>query len=106
MSLKLFLSIKLPQLLLKIRDDVLNKFRNGELTIVVATSGFGMGIDVANVRLVAFVTLCYQSIDLYYTFRAVVHHKFALTLDDYVQQMGRKLLFLLHLYAARWVCAF
>ncbi|KAI6176992.1 ATP-dependent DNA helicase Q5 isoform X3 [Aphelenchoides bicaudatus] len=54
----------------KERDKVLNQFIDGELPIVVSTSGFGMGIDKADVRV-------------------TVHHKFSLSIDDYVQQAGR-----------------
>jgi ATP-dependent DNA helicase RecQ len=54
----------------KVRDKTLTQFINGDLPIVVSTSGFGMGIDKADVR-------------------AIVHHKFALSIDDYVQQAGR-----------------
>ncbi|KAI6178193.1 ATP-dependent DNA helicase Q5 isoform X5 [Aphelenchoides besseyi] len=52
------------------RSKVLNKFREGKLPVVIATSGFGMGIDKADVR-------------------AVVHHRFSLSMDDYIQQAGR-----------------
>lgn len=49
---------------------MLKDFLSGKTPIVVATSGFGMGIDKSDVRV-------------------IVHHKFSLSMDDYVQQAGR-----------------
>jgi superfamily II DNA helicase RecQ len=48
----------------------LTQFLNGTCPIVVATSGFGMGIDKPDVRV-------------------IIHQKFSLSMDDYVQQAGR-----------------
>jgi superfamily II DNA helicase RecQ len=59
------------------RDRILTGFRLGTIPVVVSTSAFGLGIDKANVR-------------------AVIHHKFSLSIDDYAQQAGRKSLFHSH----------
>ncbi|CAD5216086.1 unnamed protein product [Bursaphelenchus okinawaensis] len=58
---------KKPQ---KEKDAILDAFRAGRAPVIVSTSGFGMGIDKADVR-------------------AVIHHRFALSIDDYLQQAGR-----------------
>lgn len=54
----------------KKRKRVLNKFKTKDRSLVVATTAFGLGIDKPNVRL-------------------VIHAGLPLTLDDYVQQIGR-----------------
>lgn len=53
-----------------VRDSVQNNFTRGRLNLIVATSAFGMGIDVPNVR-------------------AVVHLGLPSTIEDYYQQAGR-----------------
>lgn len=54
----------------KKRKRVLNKFKTKDRSLVVATTAFGLGIDKPNVRL-------------------VIHAGLPLTMDDYVQQIGR-----------------
>ena len=52
------------------KEDILDKFRNGEIRIVVATNAFGMGIDKPDIRL-------------------VVHADFPGSLENYLQEAGR-----------------
>jgi ATP-dependent DNA helicase RecQ len=52
------------------REDVHERFRDGELTVVVATSAFGMGIDKPDVRF-------------------VLHAAAPASLDAYYQEIGR-----------------
>lgn len=52
------------------RDDVHDRWRSGDLDVVVATSAFGMGIDKSDVR-------------------SVVHADPPESLDEYLQEIGR-----------------
>lgn len=49
----------------KQRNDVHDRFRDGEVDVVVATSAFGMGIDKPNVRFVVHASVP-DSVDAYY----------------------------------------
>jgi RecQ family ATP-dependent DNA helicase len=52
------------------RNQIQDRFKSGEVPIVVATSAFGMGIDVPNIR-------------------GVVHFGIPSSIEDYSQQSGR-----------------
>ena len=54
----------------KARTDVQDRFMEGDLDVVVATSAFGMGVDKADVR-------------------AVIHHDLPGSLESYYQEVGR-----------------
>lgn len=53
-----------------VKIDIQDKFKNGEIKVIVATSAFGMGVDKDDVRL-------------------VVHYDISASLEDYVQEAGR-----------------
>jgi ATP-dependent DNA helicase RecQ len=52
------------------KQEILRKFKDKELNVVVATCAFGMGIDRSDVR-------------------AVIHHAMSSNLEGYVQEVGR-----------------
>jgi ATP-dependent DNA helicase RecQ len=52
------------------KEEILQKFKNKELNVIVATCAFGMGIDRSDVR-------------------AVIHHTISGNLEAYVQEAGR-----------------
>ena len=52
------------------KEEILQKFKNKELNVIVATCAFGMGIDRPDVR-------------------AVIHHTISGNLEAYVQEAGR-----------------
>jgi len=54
----------------KNRDEILEKFKNNELEVIVATSAFGMGIDKEDIK-------------------TIIHYKPSRTLEDYLQETGR-----------------
>ena len=54
----------------KKRRKLLRKFKSGKIRVMVATSAFGLGIDVPNVRL-------------------IIHAGLPLSMDSYVQECGR-----------------
>lgn len=54
----------------KVKKYMQNMFSSGETTLMLATSAFGMGVDIADIRY-------------------IIHVGFPLTMMDYVQQCGR-----------------
>lgn len=52
------------------KNEVVDKFRNGELLVVITTKAFGMGIDLPNIHY-------------------VLHVKIPGTIEDYIQEIGR-----------------
>lgn len=54
----------------KERKKLVKKFKQGKIQVMVATSAFGLGIDIPNVRL-------------------VIHAGLPLSMDSYVQEIGR-----------------
>jgi ATP-dependent DNA helicase RecQ len=52
------------------RREVVEKFKNGEISVVLATKAFGMGVDISDIR-------------------QVYHHAPSGNLADYVQEVGR-----------------
>ena len=54
----------------RLREGAQDKFKSGEIRLMIATLAFGMGIDIPNVR-------------------AVIHDGIQSTFEDAVQQYGR-----------------